>query len=83
MPNDYTKLDAAILERICSPQRPKARHGGYVPAFFSSIASDAAVMAFASQFQGADWRVVDRRLQALCKTGKIRYDHKAGWMEAV
>ena len=70
MKNDYTALDAAILERI------KQGH-----TFASQIEGGAAAKE-AGPFTTArmpEFRVIDRRLQALRKAGRIAYSHKAGW----
>lgn len=71
--NDYSRLDAAILERI------QAGH-----TFASQIeGGDAATEArkFASA-KMPEFRIIDRRLQALRKAGLIAYSHKLGWARA-
>lgn len=71
---DYTELDGAILAAIKAD----------APVTFASITlavrSTAEKLAHTER-QGQAWRVVDRRLQALRKAGKIRYQHKPeGWV---
>lgn len=69
--NDYTKLDAAILNAIRS---------GKVE--FTSIAYNDHIEALAKQFTTPQkyvdngFRVVDRRLQALRKLGLISFKAK-------
>ena len=60
---DYSELDKAILCAIGNRVRK-----------FSSITHSVYGLAvpYASEFSPA-WRVVDRRLQALRKQGRIRY----------
>lgn len=62
MKHDYTKLDAAIIDKIRSGT---ANLTGLV----------CALSTLAEPFSGyrPAWRVIDRRLQALRKAGKITY----------
>lgn len=74
MAHDYTALDAAILYAI--------KNGA--PALFSlldfKVRVHSAPLAHTDK-QGQAWRVVDRRLQALRKAGRIRYQRKPeGWV---
>jgi hypothetical protein len=73
MKNDYTALDAAIFSAITDK-----------PVFFHVIAkaADEEAKAFATN-EAPGWCVVDRRLQALRKSGLIRYSRKPeGWVIA-
>ena len=70
---DYTKLDAAILKELASGPAPnfllceRLRH----------ISEPLAKPNRYGQVEG--WRVVDRRLQALRKAGRIIPGRKVGW----
>lgn len=56
--NDHSKLDEAILHKLREPT--------------SFMGLDAAVRKIAEAADGIDpWRLVDRRVQALRKAGKI------------
>lgn len=73
MKNDYSQLDAAILERI---------QNGHT---FASQIEGGEAAAEARKFASAkmpEFRVIDRRLQAMRKTGLIAYSHKLGWARA-
>lgn len=63
---DYAALDSAILDAICAGRRE-----------FSDIAYrgevDARAKALASAESAPSWRIVDRRLQAMRKAGKLTY----------
>jgi len=73
MKHDYTELDTAI----CSAMTDK-------PVSFHAISK--AVASAAEPFATTEipaWRIVDRRLQSLCKIGRIRYSRKPeGWVNA-
>lgn len=79
MATDYTALDAAILAAIGERQ----------PALFSRLQTAEvrrrSVALEHTRHDGEAWRVVDRRLQALRKAGRIRYQRgKAeGWVRVV
>lgn len=70
MNHDYTALDAAILAAIAERQ----------PATFSQLFTRPVRTHSAelehTQRHGDGWRVVDRRLQALRKSGRIKYQRK-------
>lgn len=69
---DYTALDAEILKRISA----------FGPVTFHVVLNwpSVAKAAEAIPDKAPAWRVVDRRLQALRKAGKIRYARKPeGW----
>lgn len=69
--NDYTELDKAILSKIANG-----------PVTFPLIvnAVDLQTRPFVS-FTSPGWRIVERRLQALRKAGKIKYQRKPeGWV---
>ena len=76
MATDYSKLDAAILAAIAEK----------APASFTALCVNDAVWARALDAANArrsDWpgRCIDRRLQALRKAGRIRYQRKPeGWV---
>lgn len=64
---DYTKFDAALLGKVKAGYR-----------WFSEIhRGPLAVMA--REIGEEDFRITDRRLQALRKAGKLTFDRKAGW----
>ena len=73
--NKYAQLDAKLIEII------KSGDGA-----FSAIATRADVAALTAPHETATtegWRVVDRRLQALRKAGKIAFSRDAGrWRAA-
>lgn len=67
----FEKLDALIVAKCQTSQT------------FGVLASDDLIKAEASAHVvgGADsWRVVDRRLQALRKAGRITFSRAAGWL---
>lgn len=80
MKHDYTEFDAAILKRLA--------HG---PATFNRLHRFPEIDAMSARFAAEDnknrstwnkldpWRVVDRRLQALRKAGKIKPHRTQGW----
>ena len=68
--NKYAQIDAKLIELIKS---------GVVT--FNAIAPRADVAALTAQHETATtegWRVVDRRLQALRKAGKIAFSRDVG-----
>ena len=73
---DYTALDAAILAVITAAP----------PATFQAINTDRGVLEHSSRLAAAtrdtpEWRMVDRRLQAMRKASRIRYQRKPeGWV---
>ena len=72
MAHDYTDLDAAIIERITA---------GCVGFTSLSCAVAKHSEKLASDDQAPAWRIVDRRLQALRKASRIRYQRKPeGWV---
>ena len=72
--NDYTDLDAAILQVI----------GTKAPVTFEAIRPAVAKYSeplASTTRENLTWRVVDRRLQALRKAGRIAYQRKPeGWV---
>lgn len=71
---DDTELDAAILERLADGPLP-------FHALMARRVSEIANSLAKPDRHGATtgWRVIDRRLQALRKAGKITHDRKTGW----
>lgn len=67
---DYAQLDQGLLTRIGSG---KVTFAGLVDALL------AEATAFCAGPRDEPMRVIDRRLQALRKQGKIGYDTKLGW----
>jgi len=69
--NDYTELDKAILAKVAE---------GSVTFTIICNAVDVQTRPFVC-FTSPGWRVVGRRLQALRKAGKIKYQRKPeGWV---
>lgn len=69
--NDYTELDKAILSKISDGQVT-------FPGICNAV--ELQTRPFVS-FTSPGWRIVDRRLQALRKAGKIKYQRKPeGWV---
>lgn len=72
MAHDYTELDEAIIARVTE---------GCVSFSALSAAVSNCSEALAKNDPAPAWRIVDRRLQALRKAGRIRYQRKPeGWM---
>ncbi len=74
MKHDYTNLDDAILTVVASG-----------PIAFHSLSCRVAAHSagYAENDNAPAWRIVDRRLQALRKAGKIKYQRKPeGWVVA-
>lgn len=72
MAHDYTELDGAIIARVAE---------GCVSfsALLTSVSKHSEALAKTDSAPG--WRIVDRRLQALRKAGRIRYQRKPeGWV---
>jgi len=69
---DYTLFDNAIVSHV--------REGKNT---FTQL-SAGRLCEFADKLAGVSqgWRLIDRRLQALRKAGKLSYDRKAGWTVA-
>lgn len=81
MKHDYTSLDTAILKRI-----EETKGARFCDITQSSISGDI-VMRHAEELENHPdedapaWRIVDRRLQALRRAGKIRHTgQKTGWV---
>lgn len=71
MKTDYTQLDTAILACMTCDHK----------VTFSEILDKVGPMA--REFHRDDhFRVIDRRLQALRKAGKLTWSGKLGWMAA-
>lgn len=67
---DYSILDAEILVQI-------GRNNRFFAGLVSALESSAkSVMTDA---KAEPFRVIDRRLQALRKKGKLSFDTKTGW----
>ena len=69
-PNKYAQIDAELIELIKSGD-----------GTFNAIASRADVSALTAPHEtetAEGWRIVDRRLQALRKAGKIAFSRDAG-----
>lgn len=72
MAHDYTELDSAIIERVSK---------GCVSFTALSGSVSKPSEALATNDPAPGWRIVDRRLQALRKAGRIRYQRKPeGWV---
>jgi hypothetical protein len=72
MAHDYTNLDSAILARV-------AKGCVSFTALSGSVSKESD--ALAKNDPAPAWRIVDRRLQALRKAGRIRYQRKPeGWV---
>ena len=72
MAHDYTELDGAIIARVAE---------GRVTFTALSSAVSRHSEALAKTDPAPGWRIVDRRLQALRKAGRIRYQRKPeGWV---
>ena len=71
---DYTALDEAILEQItideCWPT-PLRGHPMYAHKVYGIADQNAAA--------GTGWRLIERRIQAMRKAGKLSYTRKDGW----
>jgi hypothetical protein len=72
MAHDYTELDEAIIEKVA-----KGPVGFTAISFFVAKQSGS----LEKNDPAPAWRIVDRRLQALRKAGRIRYQRKPeGWV---
>lgn len=71
---NYSAVDAAILDAIKTGKRQ-----------FYLLEGDASVARAVNSIPGLPtqekFRVIDRRLQALRRAGKIAYSHACGWRE--
>lgn len=68
---DYTEFDAELVRLIGSGSR-----------VFSALCSSTKLRELARPFvspSGAEDRIIDRRLQALRKAGRIHYGTRTGW----
>lgn len=73
---DYTAFDALLLDQI--------RHG---KTRLAQLSEHKPLLDMAKPFCAPrpgsypqpEWRIIDRRLQALRKAGKIKYCTRAGW----
>jgi len=68
---DYTKIDEAIIHEIGC---------GRNAAWAIVDATDKLTKPLWSAYCQSGMRVVDRRLQALKKSGKISYARSTGWV---
>lgn len=80
---DFTTLDAAIVIAIATSNGPLS----FTTMFAGTVAEEAQKAADAENISRPAWqertavRMVDRRLQALRKAGRIQYVRKPeGWM---
>lgn len=72
-PGIYDDVDGAILAAV---QSGKTTFSQILPA----VKAKATPVAPKSRWAGdGEWRVVDRRLQALRKDGRLSYTRGAGW----
>lgn len=83
-PSKYEALDALILAKI------KARPATFSELYSGSVRKECDAIAKAGGNKhlaffggGSPWRVLDRRLQALRRAGKIRHNRACGWSEKV
>ena len=85
MKHDYTKLDSLMLARIAIQPPVKFTvlcHNRAVSAESARIA-DEGNAGKPARLHTPQWRIVDRRLQALRKAGRIAYQRKPeGWLPA-
>ena len=68
---DYTEFDAELVRLIGSGNR-----------VFSALCSNTKLLELARPFvspSGEEDRLIDRRLQALRKAGRIHYGTRTGW----
>lgn len=81
MATDYTAIDAAIMKRIGDGARSMGDIDREEVAKLSKAIADARNAGIAYKWrQMPSWYVVDRRLQALRKAGKIVFKRGgAGW----
>lgn len=76
---DYTKLDAAILNRVATR---KQGNTNTMAALRYSVDVEKELLDVHKQNVGSTkplFRYLDSRLQVLRKAGKIAYDTKKGW----
>jgi len=71
----FAYLDVAILD--CLSSGPKT----FGELRMSEHVEDEARRAAESGHLGSYWRLIDRRLQAMRKAGKIKYSRSAGWVK--
>lgn len=75
MAHDYTALDAAILQVIGTMGSPSFNTISF------AVSRHAKPAAASARVAATEDRIVDRRLQALRKAGRISYQHRiAGWV---
>lgn len=68
---DYTEFDAELVRLIGSGRRK-----------FAALCSNTRLLELARPLaspSGAEDRIIDRRLQALRKAGRIHYGTRTGW----
>lgn len=77
---DYTEFDSILIDAV---RQAGARTDCVVFSNFAygqPIRAMAKALAKPNRYGGVDdWRVTDRRLQALRKAGKLTFDRNAGW----
>lgn len=81
---DYSKLDAALLEviRRSQPITFSGLYHGRILSLASELAAQSNREAKEAHQRIDTWRMVDRRLQALRKAGRIKHSRNPeGWTE--
>ena len=73
MKQDYTRLDAEIIEQI-------SKGKSNFTSIYIAVSMTVARMIEPTSKKSDDWRVVDRRLQSLRKAGRISYSGRGGWV---
>ena len=72
----YTTFDAMLLDLIRNGKTRMAQLELHQPLL--ELAKPFCI-AKPGSHQPPEWRIIDRRLQALRKAGKIKYSSAAGW----
>ena len=76
--HDYTNIDAAICARL------KSGPNTFTQLQYGDVQKEAKKLEHEDTKKRGSWptsafRFIDRRLQALRKSGKITYSTKSGW----
>ncbi|WP_157266455.1 hypothetical protein [Azohydromonas aeria] len=74
---DYTAFDAALLAHIDAGRNTMMVLDGMKDLL---ALAKPICQAAPGRFKPPEWRIIDRRLQALRKREVIVFDRKAGWM---
>lgn len=78
MATDYSRVDAALLDTI-DKEGPVMFAGLF--GNDSEVARECRALASEPSERAPGWRIADRRLIALRKAGRIRYQRKPeGWV---